>query len=81
MVRKQSSLILACFLSHKHFLICTTAQQEELEIPFFGVFIVLDGIPIAAMEMCRRTHKPTSVVHCMRASDLWSQELRGPFLT
>lgn len=22
-----------------------------------------------------------AVVHCMRASDLWIQELRGPFLT
>lgn len=68
------------FLSHKYFLmwLSTTARAGDT---IFGVFIVTGGIPTATMEMCRRAHKPVSVVHGMRASDPWSQELRGPFLT
>lgn len=70
MVRKQSHpWYLACYrvvcVSS-----CGSAQQQELEIPCFGIFIMKDGIPIATTEMCRRTPKPMSVVHCMRASDL-----------
>lgn len=75
MARKQSSLVLACswVISVSS---CGSAQQQGLEIPFFGVFIVTDGIPTATMEMCRRTHKPVFVVHC-----IWSVELRGSFLS
>lgn len=61
MVRKQSSLVLACFWLISVSL-CGSAQEQELEIPFFGVFIVTDGIPIATTEMCRRSHKPMALV-------------------
>lgn len=42
-------------------------KQWTLEIPFLGVFIVMDsdGIPIGTTEVCASTQRSIAVVHCV----------------
>lgn len=76
MVRKQSHPDTCMFLSHRCFLmwLSTTARAGDT---FSGILVVMDSIPIATMEMCRRTHKPMAVVCCMRASDTLTEVRRA----
>lgn len=52
----------------------TTARAGDT---FSGILVVMDSIPIATMEVCRRTHKPMAVVRCMRASETLSEVRRA----
>lgn len=58
-----SFLVLACFL----ILLSTTARAGNT---FFGILIVMDSIPIATMEMCRRRVRVWGHLMCGAISHL-----------